>query len=63
MNSLPNEKILVWTKLKAFAEDKINLNEKLKLVLGRAENIVGKVENADYHLRQILDSSKLVRII
>ena len=37
LNSLPNNKILVCTKLKAFAEDKINLNEKSKLALGRVE--------------------------
>ena len=47
-NSLPNDKILHWTKLKAFADDKMNLNKKSKLVLGRVENIVGKGENADY---------------
>ena len=29
-NSLPNDKILDWSKLKAFADDKINMNEKLK---------------------------------
>ena len=45
VNSLP-KKILYWSKLKAFADDIINLNEKLKLVLGRLENIVGKGENS-----------------
>ena len=45
-NSLPNERILDWSKLKAFADDKINVTEKLKFVLGRVENIVGKGENA-----------------
>ena len=45
-NSSPNDKILDWSKLKAFADDKINLTEKLKFVLGTAENIVGKGENA-----------------
>ena len=34
--------------MKAFADDKMNLNEKLKLALGNVENIVGKGENADY---------------
>ena len=48
LNSLPNDKILDWSKLKAFADDKINLNKKSKLVLGRVENIVGKGENAGY---------------
>ena len=49
-NSLPNNNILDWTKLKAFADDKLNLTKNLKLVLGRVENIVGKGENAgDQH--------------
>ena len=42
LNSLSNDKILDWSKLTAFAVDKRNLNEKLKLLLGRVENIVGK---------------------
>ena len=32
VNSFPNDKILDWSKLKAFADDKRNVNEKLKLV-------------------------------
>ena len=44
----PNDKILDLTKSKAFADNKINLNERLKLVLGKVENIVGKGENAGY---------------
>ena len=36
------------SKLKAFADNKLNLAEKLKIVFGRVENIVGKGENADY---------------
>ena len=47
-NSLPHEKILDWSKLKAFADDKIKVTEKLKFVLGRVENTVGKGENAGY---------------
>ena len=35
-------------KLKAFADNKINVNEKLKFGLERIENIVGKGENAGY---------------
>ena len=31
-HSLPNDKILDWFKLKAFADDKINVTEKLKFV-------------------------------
>ena len=34
--------------MKAFADDKMISNEKLKLVFGRVENIVGKGENAGY---------------
>ena len=34
-NSLANNKILDWLKLKAFADDKINMTEKMKFVLGR----------------------------
>ena len=49
-NSLPDDEILDWSKLKAFADDKIVVAEKLKFVLGRVENIVGKGENAgDQH--------------
>ena len=29
--SLPNSKVLDWSKLKAFAEDKINVTEKKKM--------------------------------
>ena len=35
-------------KLKAFADDKIILNKKLKRFLGREESILGKGENACY---------------
>ena len=37
-----------WSKLKAFADDKITVTQILKLVLRRVENIVGKGENAGY---------------
>ena len=47
-NSLPNDKILDWSKLKAFADDQINVTEKRKFGLGRVENIAGKGENAGY---------------
>ena len=39
-NPLPIDKILDWCKLKAFADDKLKVNEKLKFDLGRVENIV-----------------------
>ena len=48
-NSLPNDTFLNCSKFKEFADDKINVTEKLKKnVLGRVENIVGKGENAGY---------------
>ena len=42
---LPNNQILNWSKFKAFADDKTNVPEKLNLVLGRLEDMVGKGEN------------------
>ena len=48
INSLPNGKILDWSKLKAFADKYINVNKKLKFDLGRVENIVAKEECAGY---------------
>ena len=47
-NSLPNDKILDSSKLKAFEDDKINVNQNLKFDMGWVENIVGKGENAGY---------------
>ena len=47
-NPLPNNNFLDWSKLKAFADDKLKVTEKLKMVLGRVENIVRKGENAGY---------------
>ena len=44
--TLPNDKILDWSKFQAFADNKINMNESLKIVLGRVENILGEGENA-----------------
>ena len=48
VNTLPNSKIMGLSKLKAFADGKINVTQKLKFALGRVENIVGKGENAAY---------------
>ena len=47
-NSLPNDKILDLSKLKAFSDDNLNVYQKLKFALGRVEDIVGKGENAGY---------------
>ena len=38
----PNKKILDWFKLKAFADDKIDVNKKLKFGMERIEYIVRK---------------------
>ena len=48
INSLPNNKILDWTKLKAFADDKLDIAKTMTSVYDRVENIVGKGENASY---------------
>ena len=48
VTSLPDDKILNKNKFKALAKDKLNVNQKLKFVLRRVENIVGKQENAGY---------------
>ena len=48
LNPVPNDKIFDWSKLKAFADDNINVNEKFQFILGKIENIVGKGENAGY---------------
>ena len=45
-NSLPNDKFLDWSKLKAFADNKIKVSEKTKLDLEMVENVVGKKGNA-----------------
>ena len=49
VNSLTNDKILDRFKLKAFSDNKINVNEKVKFGLGRVEKFVGKGENAGYY--------------
>ena len=41
-------KILDWSKLKAFADDKIKVLEMMMFLFNRVENIVGKGENAGY---------------
>ena len=48
VNPLPNSKILDWSKLKAFADNKINNAEMMIPLPDRIENIVGKGENAGY---------------
>ena len=45
IKSLPKDKILDWSKLKAFADNKIELAKMVLFVFDRTENIVGKGEN------------------
>ena len=47
LNPLPNDKILDMSKLKTFADNNLNVNQKSKFALGREEN-VGNGENAGY---------------
>ena len=47
-NSLPKDRILDLSKLKALADDILNVNQKFRFALERKENIVGKRENAGY---------------
>ena len=47
-NSLPNDKFLDWSNLKALADHRLKVTEKLKFVSGRVENIEGNGENAGY---------------
>ena len=42
--TLPNDKIVSQFKLEPLSDDKINVNQKLKLSFGRVKNIVGKKE-------------------
>ena len=44
---LPNNKFLDWSRLEAFADDKLNVTQKTKFLLGLVEN-AGKGENAGY---------------
>ena len=48
LNSLTNDKILDGSKIKAFADDKINVTQEMKFVLEMVENIIGKGKNAGY---------------
>ena len=47
-NSLTNDKILDMNELKAFADDKLNVDKMTISLYGRVENTVGKGGNAGY---------------
>ena len=50
VNTLPNDKSLNLSKLKAYADEKLNILQMIEFVFDRIENIVGKGENAgDQH--------------
>ena len=51
INSLLNDKIFDWSKLKAFADDKLDVKKMISL-FDRFENTVGKGENAGYQRNQ-----------
>ena len=46
--TLPDDKVLARSKLKAFADDKIDVVKMMVSLLNRIENTVGKGENAGY---------------
>ena len=48
LTCLPDDTFLDWSKLEAFADDKVNATQNLKFVLGRVDNIVGKGDNGGY---------------
>ena len=47
-NPLPDDKILGLSKLKAVADNKLNVTQDIIVVFPRIENIVEKEENAGY---------------
>ena len=47
-NPLPDDKIVDWSKLKAFADDKMDVVKMTISLFDRVENSVGKGENAGY---------------
>ena len=48
LNPLPHDKITGVPKLNAFANEKSNVTQNIKVEFHRTENIVGKEENAGY---------------
>ena len=59
LKSMPKDKVLDFSKFRAFADNKIIVTQNFKFTLERVENIVGKGENAGYqHFRSFLFQSK-----
>ena len=48
INPLPDDNISDWSKLKTFADDKLNVTQNIKVIFHKIENIAGKAENAGY---------------
>ena len=48
LNSLPDNKILDWSKLKAFADENLNIAQTMISVCDRVENIVENGKNVGY---------------
>ena len=48
LNSLPNDKIVDSSKLRAFADNEMIVTQKLNFALGREENVLEKGENVDF---------------
>ena len=48
INPLLDDNISDWSKLKAFADDKLNVTQNIKVVFHGIENMVEKEENAGY---------------
>ena len=64
MNSIPNDQVLGWSKLKAFADDRIKLAKMMIFFVDQVENIAGKGENAGHqHFLLFIHPSKTGRIM
>ena len=61
VNPWPDDKILDWSKLKQIADGKSNVTKRMISLSDRAENTVGKKENAVY--RSVLQSLSKVGIV
>ena len=48
LHPLPDNQMLAFPKLKAFADNKLNITQNFKSVLVQLKNIVGKGENNGY---------------
>ena len=63
INSLPNNKISDWSKLKAIADNKIEVVKMMTFFLDRVESTVGKGENSECFHRAFYPGSSKVGIV